>query len=67
MKEYNLDELERIIEQINKELPRGLLKAFEGLENDFISLESNLRIIEKELKKITDEIESGKNGGANIK
>jgi hypothetical protein len=67
MKEYNLDELERIIEQINKELPRGLLKAFEGLENDFISLESNLRIIEKELKKITDEIESGKNGGTNIK
>lgn len=67
MKEYNLDELERIIEQINKELPKNLLKAFEGLENDFISLESNLRIIEKELKKITDEIESGKNGGANIK
>jgi len=67
MKEYNLDELERIIEQINKELPKSLLKAFEGLENDFISLESNLRIIEKELKKITDEIESGKNGGANIK
>jgi chaperonin cofactor prefoldin len=67
MKEYNLDELERIIEQINKELPKSLLKAFEGLENDFISLESNLRIIEKELKKITDEIESGKNGGTNIK
>jgi hypothetical protein len=67
MKEYNLDELERIIEQINKELPKSLLKAFEGLENDFISLESNLRIIEKELKKITDEIEIGKNGGTNIK
>jgi len=67
MKEYDLDELDKIIEQINKELPKTLLKAFEGLENDFLSLESNLRIIEKELKKITDEIESNKNGGSNSK
>jgi len=67
MENYNIDELDKIISELNKELPKSLLKAFEGLENDFISLESNLRIIEKELLKITDKIKENSNGVTNTK